>query len=97
MDDSLSTNSETLVYGWRGESGMTVRELIEELQDRDQDALVWVPLCTDGKNGLAKYVCRCPHTNLPEGIAISDDIAILPIEMADYVHGDDGPNMENPG
>lgn len=76
---------------------MTVRELIAELQTRDQDALVWIPRCEDGKNGLAKYVCRCPHTNLPEGISIPDDIAILPLEMDDYVHGDDGENTENPG
>lgn len=66
---------------------MTVKELIAELQDRDPDALVYVPL-SDGKNGILKYVCRCPHTNLPDGIAISDDIALLPIEMDDFVHGE---------
>ena len=67
---------------------MTVRELIAELQQRDQDALVYVPH-SEGKNGILKYVCRCPHTNLPEGIAISDDIALLPMEMEAFVHGNE--------
>lgn len=64
---------------------MTVRELITELQTKDPDALVWVPWCTDGKNGLAKFVCDCTHTDLPEGLSIPNDIAILPIGMDDYV------------
>ena len=64
---------------------MTVKELITELQTMDQDALVWIPICHNGQNGLAKYVCRCPHTNLPDGITIPDDIAILPLEMGEFV------------
>lgn len=68
---------------------MTVKELIAELQERDPDALVYVPYSQEGKNGIVKYVCRCPHTNLPAGIAISDDVALLPIEMDDFVYRDE--------
>ena len=65
---------------------MTVKELIAQLQERDPDALVYVPW-SEGKNGIAEFVCRCPHKDQPQGITISDDVAILPMQMGDFVHG----------
>lgn len=64
---------------------MTVRELIAELQTHDQDALVWIPISEEGYNGHAKYVGICPHTDLPDGVAVSDDVVILPMEMSKFI------------
>ena len=61
---------------------MTVRELINKLRNCDQSAIVYVPLNEDGKNGTAQCVARFQHTEISiPGIAVSDDVAILPGEM----------------
>lgn len=63
---------------------MTVKELIIRLQEYPPDVLVYVP-CTDGRCDPVHTVCVLKHLNLPAGIAIPDDIVLLP--GSDLEHG----------
>lgn len=62
---------------------MTVREVINELQKFPQDLNVYVP-STGGKVDIAKNVSQLVHLNLPEGIAIPDDVAISPWDDEEF-------------
>lgn len=56
---------------------MTVQETIAELQARDSKQTVYV-LDQHGMPQILKSVSVLAHTNLPEGIAIPDDIVLTP-------------------
>lgn len=55
---------------------MTVKELIHLLKDVEPDRIVYIQ-DIDGSSQPAQYVVDLKHLNLPEGIAISDDVAIM--------------------
>lgn len=67
---------------------MTVRELIEHLQSFDSSLTVYVP-GNDGKAEIAAIVCCMPHVNVPYGVSIPDDVAIMSQEFSDYLEGID--------
>ena len=62
---------------------MTVAELIRELQHFDAQQMVYVPDTTDATVQLVAKVQAMPHVNVPEGIAIPDDVILLPLSMTD--------------
>lgn len=64
---------------------MTVAELIAQLSQFDGEMTVYVP-DFDGTTQPAKRVEQFPHLNRPRGIAIPDDIWILPWIEGDEPH-----------
>ena len=65
---------------------MTVKQLIECLKTHDQDAIVYVPSSLDGTNGTVQFVAKVPHVNISiPGVTITDDVALLPGEMEQFV------------
>jgi len=77
---------------------MTVGQLIDRLKEYPLDALVYVPCSLQGKNGTVQFIARVPHTNLPiPGIAIPDDVALLPGEMEDFILDPDASDDERQG
>lgn len=56
---------------------MTVNELISILSKVDGERMVYVP-DFDGKAELAYAVVDLCHHNTPEGVRITDDVAIIP-------------------
>lgn len=55
---------------------MTIKELINLLSEVDQDRLVYIQ-DIDGTVQTAMYVVDLKHLNLPDGISIPDDVAIM--------------------
>ena len=56
---------------------MNVRELITELSRFPGDANVYVP-SRKGVTDIVKTVCTLMHLELPVGVAIPDDVVVLP-------------------
>lgn len=61
---------------------MTVGELIDRLRAFGRDRMVYVPDYTDGTVQLVTQVSDLPHLNVPKGIAIPDDVVLLPLSLA---------------
>ena len=62
---------------------MTVGELIDELWVLDRGRMVYIPDYTDQTVQLVAVVQAMPHLNLPEGVAIPDDVILLPLSMTE--------------
>lgn len=61
---------------------MNVREVIEVLGRIDPDRTVYIPDITDCTlQPVAHVVMDLAHLNLPEGISIPDDCALIPARM----------------
>lgn len=67
---------------------MTVGELIAHLQSFSRDLTVYVP-GNDGKAEIAAIVCNMPHVNVPYGVRIPDDVAIMSQEFSDSLESND--------
>lgn len=77
---------------------MTVQQLRDRLNEYPPDALVYVPCSLDGKNGTVQFVTRVPYVNLPiPGIAIADDVALLPGAMEHFVLGPNATDEDRQG
>lgn len=57
---------------------MTVGELVDILKDLDQDRMAYVQ-DIDGTVQPVSHIVDMAHTNLPDGITIPDDVAILSV------------------
>lgn len=62
---------------------MTVGEVVDILLQVDRDRTVYVPDLTDGTAQPVAAIVDIKHLHLPVGIAIPDDVALLPISMLD--------------
>lgn len=72
---------------------MTVARLIELLRQYPMDAIVYVPLAMDGKNGTVQFVAVMPHEDVTiQGVEIPDDVALLPGEMEGFLMPVDAPD-----
>lgn len=56
---------------------MTVQELIQKLSEFKGYQLVYVP-SADGATDTVVSVCELVHLDLPTGIAIPNDVVLLP-------------------
>ena len=60
---------------------MTVGEVVDILLQVDRDRTIYVPDLTDQTAQPVAAVVDMVHLNLPKGIAIPDDVALLPSRM----------------
>ena len=70
---------------------MTVGELMDLLQEVERDRTIYVP-GEDMKAEVLDYVVDLKHMNLPiemKGIAIPDDVALLPTSIFEMFAPDD--------
>lgn len=62
---------------------MTVSELIDRLSQFDGDCMVYVP-SSHGRCDIVVNVGPLKHLDLPEGVAIPDDMVLLPWTDEEY-------------